>query len=124
MDHALADHGDDEELREARLEKGDIFRLLDRGAVKRKLIPSMLNKAQALAAEKMKTLVADAAAAMNTQLAAEIERLETLRTINDHVRPEEIATLQQQKNELQSAIESARLRLDSLRLVLRLPAGK
>ena len=84
----------------------------------------MLNKAQALAGERMKALVADAAAAMNTQLAAEIERLETLRTINDHVRPEEIAALQQQKNELQSAIESARLRLDSLRLVLRLPAGK
>ena len=124
VDHALADQGDDEELREARLEKGDIFRLLDRGAVKRKLLPSMLNKAQALAGERMKALVADAAAAMNTQLAAEIERLETLRTINDHVRPEEIAALQQQKNELQSAIESARLRLDSLRLVLRLPAGK
>jgi ATP-dependent helicase HepA len=84
----------------------------------------MLSKAQALAGDRMKTLVADAAAAMNTQLAAEIERLETLRTINDHVRPEEIAALQQQKNELQSAIESARLRLDSLRLVLRLPAGK
>ena len=121
LDHAQVDHSEDETLRNVRFEKGDIYRLLDRGAVKRKLLPAMLAKAEALAAERMKTLVATATAAMETQLQDEIERLETLRTINDHVRPEEIAAAQQQKAELLTAVGSARLRMDSLRLILRLP---
>ena len=66
----------------------------------------------------MTTVVADAVRAMETQLQDEIERLETLRTINDHVRPEEIAAAQKQKAELHTALSSAHLRLDSLRLVL------
>ena len=51
----------------------------------------------------------------------EIERLEDLREINDHVRPEEIAAVRQQKTDLQSALASARLRLDALRLIWRMP---
>ena len=121
LDHAQVDHSEDETLRSVRLEKGDIYRLLDRGAVKRKLLPAMVAKAEALAAERMKTLVAAATAAMETQLQDEIERLETLRTINDHVHPEEIAAAQKEKAELLAAVGAARLRMDSLRLILRLP---
>ena len=49
VDHALADHSDDATLAAAKLEKGDVFRLLDRGVVKKKLLPAMIAKAQALA---------------------------------------------------------------------------
>ena len=118
IDHAMTDRSDDPAVRSARLEKGDIFRLLDRGAMKRKLLPAMLVAAQALAATRMTAVVADATRAMEAQLQDEIERLETLRTINDHVRPEEIAALQEQRKDLRAALSYAQLRLDSLRLIL------
>lgn len=121
VDHALADHTESEALASARLEKGDVFRLLDRGVVKKKLLPAMLEKAQTLAAERMQRLVEAANTAMTMQLRGEIERLEDLREINDHVRPEEIEAARQQQTELQAAISAARLRLDAVRLIFRMP---
>ena len=121
VDHASQDFTEDEVVAHAVFEKGDIFKLLDRAVVKKKLLPAMLEKAQALAAARMENLVAAASAAMESQLQDEIERLEDLRAINDHVRPEEIAAIRQQKTDLQSALASARLRLDALRLVWRMP---
>jgi ATP-dependent helicase HepA len=103
------------------LEKADIFRLLDRGAVRKKLLPAMLEKAQALAAEQMVNVAGAARAAMEAQLDGEIERLEDLRQLNDHVRPEEIAAVAQHKTQLGAALETARLRLDALRLIWRMP---
>ncbi len=120
IDHELKEVSDDNALAAATLESGDIFKLLDKGAVKRKLLPAMLEKAQALAAEKMARIVTAAASTMNTQLREETERLEDLRAMNDHVRPEEIAALKSQQIELQSALTSARLRLDTVRLILQM----
>jgi ATP-dependent helicase HepA len=121
VDHALADHTDDAELAAAHLEKGDIFRLLDRGAVKKKLLPAMLEKAKTMAAERMSAVVDAAASAMEVQLRDEIERLEDLREINDHIRPDEIAALRQQKADLHNVLTAARLRLDALRVIFRIP---
>jgi ATP-dependent helicase HepA len=121
VDHALVDHTEDEELLAAQLEKGEIFRLLDRGAVKKKLLPAMLEKAQAVAADRAQKLIDAANTAMTLQLRGEIERLEDLREINDHVRPEEIAAARQQQTDLQAAIAAARLRLDAVRLIFRIP---
>src|SRR5262249_40236312 len=90
VDHALAEYTESEALLSAKFEKGDVFRLRDRGVVKKKLIPAMLDKAQVLATERMQRLVEAANTAMTIQLRGEIERLEDLREINDHVRPEEI----------------------------------
>ncbi len=118
VDHVMADRSDDARVGSAKLEKGDIFRLLGRGPMRRKLLPAMLATAQTLATARMASVVAESASAMEAQLQEEIERLITLRTINDHVRPEEIAALQKQKAELSAALTSARLRLDSLRLIL------
>jgi ATP-dependent helicase HepA len=58
---------------------------------------------------------------MEAQLDGEIERLEDLRQLNDHVRPEEIAAVAQQKTALSAALTTAPLRLDALRLVWRMP---
>ncbi|MHA3772366.1 RNA polymerase-associated protein RapA [Verrucomicrobiota bacterium sgz303538] len=120
VDHAQNDLTDDEELAEAKLEKGDVFRLLDRGAVKKKLFPAMLEKAQALAAEKMALIVDGATTAMELQLQAEIDRLEDLQQINDHVRPEEVEAVRKQKEELRAALATARPRLDALKLIFRM----
>ena len=121
VDHATADHTEDETIASAVLEKGDIFKLLDRPVVKKKLIPAMLEKAQALAEARMKNVVAAASATMEEQLQDEIDRLEDLRAINDHVRPGEIAAVRQQKADLHAALTSSRLRLDSVRLIWRMP---
>jgi ATP-dependent helicase HepA len=123
VDHALADHTEDEALLTAQFEKGEIFRLLDRGAVKKKLLPAMVEKAQAMAAERAQTLIEAANTAMMLQLRSEIERLEDLREINDHVRPEEIAAARQQQTDLHAAIAAARPRLDAVRLIFRIPKG-
>jgi ATP-dependent helicase HepA len=43
--------------------------------------------------------------------------LQTLAQVNDHIRPEEIRLAQAQQAQLASALQQARLRLDSLRLI-------
>ena len=121
VDHALADQSADVRLASAKLEKADIFRLLDRGPMRQKLLPAMLAAAQSLAAKKLPAIIQKATQEMAAHLDAEIGRLETLRSINDHVRPEEIELLRTQKAQLADAISGARMRLDSLRLILRTP---
>jgi ATP-dependent helicase HepA len=121
VDHALTDLTEDADLAAAQLEKGDVFRLLDRRVVKKKLIPAMQEKALALATERMQSLVSAAIESMNSRLNVEIERLEDLREINSHVRPEEIAAIREQQAALQNAIASAHIRVGALRLIFRVP---
>jgi ATP-dependent helicase HepA len=121
VDHAAKEVTDDSALVSAVFEKGDVFRLLDRGAVKKKLLPAMLAKAQSIAAEKMEALVTAARESMTARLQDEIDRLQDLSEINDHVRPAEIEAARQQLAALAEALGSARLRVDALRLIFRQP---
>ena len=68
IDHAMADRSDDPAVRSAKLEKGDIFRLLDRGPMRKKLLPAMLAAAQTLATTRMAAVKAEATATMEAQL--------------------------------------------------------
>ncbi|MFZ4765083.1 MAG: helicase-related protein [Roseimicrobium sp.] len=120
LDHTKAEFADLEKLDAARLEKGDVVKLLDRGAVRKKVMPDMLKKANALATEKSKALASEAVLVMEKQLREEVERLQDLRQRNDHIRPEEIAAVTQQMEELRAAMEAARPRLDAVRLVWRM----
>jgi ATP-dependent helicase HepA len=120
VNHALSDLTDSLSLEEVVLEAGEVSRLLDKAAVKRKLLPAMLEKANALGAERMNRIAMEATALMDTQLLSEIARLEDLRASNDLVREEEILALRSQQEALRTALASARLRLDSLRLILRM----
>jgi len=119
VDHALTDLTGDPAFATACLEKGEVMRLLDKTAMKKKILPAMLEKALALAAERARTITEAATAVMTAQLHDEIERLVDLREINDHVRPDEISAARQQKSDLESALATARVRLDAVRLVLR-----
>lgn len=58
-----------------------------------------------------------AAAALGTEL----QRLVDLQRLNDHVRPEELAYAREQIVRTGAAITEARLRLDSIRLVVEGP---
>ncbi|HYF37859.1 MAG TPA: RNA polymerase-binding ATPase, partial [Prosthecobacter sp.] len=118
VDHAGKDRRQDTTYALAKIEKGSPNRLLENAGFKRKIFPTMLSKSRKLAEGEMQKLAAEATAAMKAQLQAEIDRLEDLRQINDHVRPEEIEAAKSQMAALEEAILSARLRLDALRLVL------
>lgn len=118
VDHAAKDRSKDAAFLHAKIEKGSPTRLLENAGIKRKIFPAMLAKSRKLAEDEMRSLIESATAAMKAQLQAEIDRLEDLRQINDHVRPEEIEAIRAQMQALEEALTSARLRLDALRLVL------
>ena len=120
VDHTNAEFTDTAKLDAARLEKGDVVKLLDRGAVRKKVVPAMLKKANAFAAQKSKAVVDAAVVEMEKQLREERERLEDLRQRNDHIRPGEIVALTDQQDQLRAAMEAARPRLDAVRLVWRM----
>ena len=118
VDHAQQDQTDNEAAQTAGLSKGDPSKLLDNAAFRKKLMPAMLKKARAVAAERLATIAAEAQATMTRQLDAEIERLETLAAVNRYVRSEEAEALRREKAQLTTAIAGATLRLDVLRLIL------
>jgi ATP-dependent helicase HepA len=103
------------------VEDGDLHRFLERPGFGPDAIRTMLEtatrRAEADAAQLRETATAEAA----RTLKAELQRLTDLQKVNDHVRPEEVALLTQQLERTQAAIKDARLRLDSLRLVLEGP---
>lgn len=117
VDHELADLTEAHPEGSLVLETGDVQKLLDKSVVRKKLFPAMLARAQELAGQRMAALAAEATVAMESALQSEVARLEALRELNDHVRPEEIALLQEQRGALAEAFAGARLRVDALRLI-------
>jgi len=99
------------------LEKGAPYKLLDNPKIGREIIPAMLETTQALAEEEARDIIAEASSAMESQFQSEIDRLTSLREVNDHVRPEEIDLAREQLAQLTDAISRARVRLDTLRLI-------
>ena len=78
---------------------------------------AMLEAAEEFATTQAKDIIATASRTMGTQLQAELDRLISLRKVNDHVRPEEIELTRTQFTELTTALAQARLRLDAVRLI-------
>ncbi len=117
VDHTQADRRENDPLEGMKLEKGKPTGLFEKSAIRNKLFPSMLSKARKLAEADLATLVAAAKESMTQQLQSEIDRLEGLRQLNDHVRPEEIEGLRTHMQQLEAALSTACLRLDCLRLV-------
>ena len=99
------------------LEKGLPHKLLDNPKIGRETIPAMFEAAETFAETKAKALVKKAISTMVDQLQDEIDRLTSLREINNHVRPKEIDIAQQQLTELTDALGKSRIRLDMVRLI-------
>jgi len=83
-----------------------------------KLVPPMLAACERAASARAQEPIAAAAERADGVLIAEIERLGALARVNPGVRPEEIAAAQLERGGLLEAIAAARLRLDSVRLVV------
>ncbi|HEX5219183.1 MAG TPA: RNA polymerase-associated protein RapA [Verrucomicrobiae bacterium] len=107
---------------ERKLKKGSPFKLIDNPEIARRTLPAMLEQAAKLAETQAAALRNAALNQMNHLLGHEVQRLENLQRVNDHVRPEEIELAKAQQTELTNAIQQSRLRLDALRLIWKGPA--
>lgn len=95
-----------------------IQRFLERPGFNIGLLKKMLVKATERADARTRILKADAIARADAVLTADRQRLVDLQKLNDHVRPKEIQLAGEQLEHTRAAIDGARLRLDSIRLVV------
>ena len=108
---------------EQKLEKGSPHKLLENADIARRVLPAMLQTGEKLAEHRAATLRQTALDEMNHLLGREVQRLQTLAQVNDHVRPQEIKLAQAQQAELLATLQQSRLRLDSLRLIWKGPTA-
>ncbi|NKB25809.1 MAG: RNA polymerase-associated protein RapA [Kiritimatiellae bacterium] len=99
------------------LQDGQAYRLLDNEKITRSLLPPMIKASQDLANKQALRIKKQSSSTARRRLAEELERLETLKEVNDSVRTDEIEKARTRIEEVQAAIKSARLRLDALRFI-------
>jgi ATP-dependent helicase HepA len=83
-----------------------------------KLVPPMLEKAEAAAALRAQASIAAAVTEARETLDAELARLHALRAINPSISATEIAGLEHERTALLGVLPQARLRLDAVRFVV------
>lgn len=125
VDHRKEDRTDDfsRALLEGRLSKGSVYPIVDNADFTRNLLPGMLEAGNEFAEARIVDIKADALSEMENCLRREIDRLKALQRVNDHIRADEIESLDRQRELLREQIFSARLRLDSIRLIWKGPEG-
>ncbi len=102
----------------ATVEDAPLPRFLERPGFNGTLLKNLVAAATDRAQTRTKTLKQNARESAAATLTAELQRLVDLAKLNDHVRPEEIELARKQVLQTRTAIEQARLRLDSLRLIV------
>ena len=93
-------------------------RFLERPGFNGTLLKNLVEAATERATKVSTTLKQTARERAAASLTADLQRLVDLSKLNDHVRPEEIELAKKQVLHVRTAIEQARLRLDSLRLIV------
>jgi ATP-dependent helicase HepA len=99
-------------------ENGNIFRFLEQPGFNEALLKTMVEGATDRAESEAEILKDKAGKLAENTLTAALKRLVHLRKINDHVRLDEIDHAREQLENTMEAIEHARLRLDSIRLIV------
>ncbi len=92
--------------------------LQQKAAPLKAMVPKILTAAEGIAEKEAVGLRETAAEAMHEQLDAELARLEKLREMGHPVPESEIAALKEERDSLDEHLRHARLRVDSVRLVL------
>lgn len=100
------------------VEDADLHRFLERPGFSGAILKELLEAASAHARESSRALQTAATERATVALGAEVQRLLDLQKVNPNVRPEEIALGREQLERTRAAIEQARLRLDSIRLLV------
>ncbi|MCB1089427.1 MAG: RNA polymerase-binding ATPase, partial [Verrucomicrobiae bacterium] len=121
VDHEGRDRTDSPEgnlLGKGKAVPGPADFLRKKAAPLRAMVPKILAAAVAIAGKQAEGIRETSAKAMRERLDAELERLEKLRAMNHPVPESEIAALTGERAELEEHLLEARLRVDSVRLVL------
>lgn len=92
ISHKLVDVTDTyrEATWEARLQKGSPYKLLENADIARRILPAMVKAATSLAGAQAAGLCQSALKEANHLLGHELQRLQMLQQVNDHIRPQEI----------------------------------
>lgn len=102
----------------ADVEDAPLPRFLERPGFNGTLLKNLVEGANERAKAQTLTLKKTARERAAAVLTADLQRLVDLSKLNDNVRPEEIELAKKQVLQVRTAIENARLRLDSLRLIV------
>jgi ATP-dependent helicase HepA len=102
----------------ADVEDAPLPRFLERPGFNGTLLKNLVEAANDRAKAHTLTLKKTARERAAAVLTADLQRLVDLSKLNDNVRPEEIEMAKKQVLQVRTAIEAARLRLDSLRLIV------
>jgi len=100
------------------VEDAPLPRFLERPGFNGTLLKNLVEAANERAKAHTLTLKKTARERAAAVLTADLQRLVDLSKLNDNVRPEEIDLAKKQVLQVRTAIEAARLRLDSLRLIV------
>jgi ATP-dependent helicase HepA len=97
---------------------GESWWLGDDAQLRQVTLPAMVAATRRMAEDAVPSIIRDAGDMMRLELGAELERMRELSMVNDHIRQEELDVAEKQVSEFADAIRQARLRLDSLRLIM------
>jgi len=111
-------HARDPAWERTQLEDGSLNRFLENPVFTREVFQEMLKTAEEIARHESVKLRHGAKSEMKAALGDELQRLVDLRKINDNVRKEEIQLAREEIKGIGGAIDAARLRLDSVRLIV------
>lgn len=121
VDHLENDLSADQALMKASLRPGAHRKLLDQTKVTREILPKMLKALEQLAREQRDRVIKKAHTEMEATLTDELTRLRDLQEVNPMIGDDEIQEVTERKEVLGKALAGARLRLDALRLIYRIP---
>lgn len=119
VDHAGTDVTEDypEDLLNKNLIAGKMGSILKNDMLVERVVPNMISTATNIAEDLGADKIVEGLITMKATLNHEIERLESLQSMNQNIRPEEIETAIEERNTLSSIIQNARIRLDALQLI-------
>lgn len=122
VDYQANDLTSDLSLIKAVLRPGNHRKLLEQDKIRGEMLPAMLKALELLAKKRRVVTVKKALSEMEQSLDAEKKRLVDLACVNPLIDEAEITALDRHRELLKEALVGARLRLDSLRLIYKIPA--
>ncbi len=121
VDHLGQDLTSDSGLMKAVLRRGNHRKLLEQPKVTGEIIPGMLKALEVLAGQRKVRSIRKAMETMEEAMEREEARLRDLAEVNPSIDEADLSELAAYRDSLREAFGRARLRLDSLRLVYRMP---
>lgn len=122
IDYQGKDMSSDASLMKAVLRRGNHRKLLEQPKIRAEMIPEMLKTLDSLARKRRVTVVKKSLEVMQSSFDEEKGRLEDLAQVNPLIGEEELGQIESHREALSSALGGARLRLDALRLIYKVPS--